>query len=124
MPSKRTSISGIVSLLVLVLVLVAWPAHTQGTHSIAVSWTAPTTGGAPASYNVKRSTSTGTEATIASVPVPTTTYVDTNGIAGTKYFYVVSAVNQFGESPNSSEVSATFLGDKPGAPGAPSAVAQ
>lgn len=90
--------------------------HSQSSHNITVSWTAPTTGGAVATYNVKRSVSTGTEVTIATVPSTQTTFVDTTGVAGTKYFYVVSASNQFGEGPNSTEGSALFLGDKPGAP--------
>ena len=90
--------------------------HSQSSHSNTLSWTAPTTGGAVATYNVKRSTSAGTEVTIASVPASQTSYVDSNGVAGTRYFYVVSASNQFGESPNSNEVSALFLGDSPAAP--------
>ena len=99
-------------------IVVFWPrlGQTQGTHSNTISWTAPTTGGAVATYNVKRSTSAGTEVTIATVPSTQTSYVDTAGTAGTTYFYVVSASNQFGESPNSNEVSALFLGDKPAAP--------
>src|ERR1700675_2998321 len=88
----------------------------QGTHSLTVSWTAPTTGGAPTTYNVKRAVSSGAEAKIATVNAPATSYVDTNGTAGVTYFYVISAQNQFGESANSNEVSATFLGDKPGVP--------
>lgn len=101
-----------------------WPLNAQGSHNITLSWTAPTTGGAPTTYNVKRGTATGTEVKIATVNVPSTTYSDTNGVAGTTYFYVISASNQFGESPNSNEVSATFLGDKPGAPVGATAVAQ
>ena len=124
MRSTKRKFSSIAALVALLLVLVAWPGKGQGTHSITLTWSAPTTGGAVVTYNVKRSTATGTEATIASVPAPTTTYVDTNGVAGTKYFYVVSAANAFGESPNSNEVSTTFLGDKPGAPAGLSVVAQ
>ena len=124
MRSTKRKFSSIAALVALLLVLVAWPGKGQGTHSITLTWSAPTTGGAVVTYNVKRSTATGTEATIASVPAPTTTYVDTNGVAGTKYFYVVSAANAFGESANSNEVSATFLGDKPGAPAGLSVVAQ
>lgn len=98
--------------------------RSQTAHSITVAWTAPTSGGAVATYNVKRSTSTGTEVTIATVPASQTSFVDTTGTAGTTYFYVISASNQFGESPNSSEVSGLFLGDKPGAPQGPTAVSR
>ena len=58
------------------------------------------------SYNVKRSTSTNAEQTIAS---PTSaSYDDTSNILwGTTYYYVVSAVNGGGESSNSVEVSYT-----------------
>lgn len=105
------------------LLVIAWPGKTQGTHSITVSWTPGVGGGTVASYTVKRSTSTGTE-TPLQTGLTTTSYVDTAGVAGTKYFYVVTAVNAFGESAPSNEVSATFLGDKPAAPAGLSAVAQ
>ena len=124
MRSTKRKFSSIAVLVALLLVLVAWPGKSQGTHSITLTWSAPTTGGAVVTYNVKRSITTGTEATIASVPAPTTTYVDTNGVAGTTYFYVVSAVNQFGESPNSNEVNALFLGDRPAAPASLGVVAK
>lgn len=113
-----------VASLLLALLYLTTSLRGQGTHSITLSWTAPTGGGVPATYNVKRSTSSGTESKIATVNVPATTYIDTNGTAGTTYFYVVSASNAFGESPNSSEVSTVFLGDKPGAPAGVSVTAQ
>jgi len=102
-----------------------WPSsglHAQNGHSIVLTWTAPTVGGAPTSYNVKRGTTGGTEVTIASVPVPTVTYSDTTGVGGTKYFYVVTAVNSAGESAPSNEASATFFLAAPGAPGGLTAV--
>jgi fibronectin type 3 domain-containing protein len=101
----------IVPLLALLTIVVAWPGHSQGNHAITLTWNA--SAGAT-SYNVKRSTSAGTEVTIGTTT--TLTYVDTNGVAGTQYFYVVTAVNQFGESGPSNEVAATFLGDRPPAP--------
>lgn len=121
-------LAGAILMAALLVYLVAgvrpWGVFAQGTHSITVAWTAPTTGGVPTTYNVKRGTATGTEVKIATVNVPSTTYLDTNGVAGTTYFYVISASNAFGESPNSSEVSATFLGDRPGTPAGVSATAQ
>jgi fibronectin type 3 domain-containing protein len=66
-------------------------------------------------YYVKRSTTTGTEAQIAAVS--TTSYSDNNVTNGIKYYYVVSAYNSYGQSANSTEVSATPVAPPP--PGAP-----
>jgi len=74
-----------------------------GNAQVSLSWNAPATA---SSYRVKRSTTQGSGyATIAS---PTgNTYEDTTVVNGTTYYYVVSAVNAFGESGNSSDASAT-----------------
>jgi fibronectin type 3 domain-containing protein/regulation of enolase protein 1 (concanavalin A-like superfamily) len=81
-------------------------AATAGDNQVALTWN--TSSGAT-SYNVKRSTTSGSGyVTIAS---PTTTsYTDTTAVNGTTYYYVVSAVNGGGESANSSQVSATPTG--------------
>lgn len=97
--------------------------HAQTGHNITITWTAPTTGGAPVTYNVLRGTSSGAETQLASVPAPTLTYVDTTGVGGTKYFYEVSATNTGGTGPASSEASATFLVSAPGQVGGLAAVA-
>lgn len=62
----------------------------------------------PIRYSVKRSsTSGGPYTTIAPPPILTAnSYVDTGFALGSTYFYVVSALNASGESPNSAEVSA------------------
>jgi hypothetical protein len=65
-------------------------------------------------YNVKRSTSTNSETTIATTTG--TSYTDTDVLDGVKYYYVVSAVGTGGEGPNSAEVSATPLTPPPPAP--------
>ena len=58
------------------------------------------------SYNVKRGTvSGGPYTTIASPAV--NSFTDTNLSNGTTYYYVVSAVNQVGEGPNTAQVSST-----------------
>ena len=66
-------------------------------------------------YYVKRSASSGSETQIAAPS--TTAYTDNAVSNGTKYYYLVSAVNSAGESANSAEVSAT-----PTAPITPPAV--
>src|SRR3984957_14172329 len=75
---------------------------TAGNAQVALTWSAST---GATSYHIKRSTSSGAETQIAA---PTAnTFIDTIAVNGTKYFYVVSAVNSVGESANSNEVSAT-----------------
>jgi fibronectin type 3 domain-containing protein len=85
---------------------------TAGNAQVSLSWNASS---GATSYHVKRSTTSGGETQISA---PTSnSFSDTGLTNGTKYFYVVSAVNSGGESTNSSEVSAT-----PVAPAAPPAV--
>jgi beta-lactamase superfamily II metal-dependent hydrolase len=87
---------------------------TAGNAQVSLSWTAST---GATSYNVKRATATGGPYTVVASGVTATTYTNTGLTNGTTYFYVVSAVNGAGESPNSSEASAT-----PTAPPDPSRV--
>jgi len=65
-------------------------------------------------YFVKRSTTSGTEAQIA--PTATTNYTDNNVINGQTYYYIVSAYNSHGQSPDSAEVNATPVAPRPPAP--------
>jgi len=62
-------------------------------------------------YYVKRSLSSGAEAQIATVSA--TTYADNAVANGTKYYYVVSAYNSYGQSSNSAEVNATPVAPPP-----------
>lgn len=59
-------------------------------------------------YNVYRSTTSGTETRIATA-VATNSYSDTGLTTGTTYYYKVTAVNTAGESPLSSETSVQTL---------------
>lgn len=82
---------------------------TAGSNQVSLSWT----GSAGAvSYNVKRSTTSGSGyATIGTTTDPTTAYVDATAVKFTQYYYVVSAVNPYGESADSSpEATATPTG--------------
>jgi hypothetical protein len=98
-------VSGISAELIVTLPTLLPPTGLTATTNfnlVKLTWSA--SAGA-ASYNVKRSTSTGTETTIANVTA--TTYSDTTVLNGSTYYYVVSAVNAGGESANSLEISTT-----------------
>ena len=76
---------------------------TPGNASVALSWTGST---GASTYNVYRSTTSGTESLLKS-GVTTTSYSDATAVNGTTYFYQVSAVSSAGESAKSGEASAT-----------------
>lgn len=84
------------------------PAAPTGLSAVPTTTQIPLTWNSSVSatnYNLKRSTTSGGfYATIASVSG--TGYTDTNVIGGTIYYYAVSAVDQFGESGNSTPVMA------------------
>ena len=76
-----------------------------GTNAtVQLSWNASV---GATNYNIKRSTSSGTETTVASTNA--TSYLDTGLVNGRTYYYVVSAVGVANESTNSSEASATAV---------------
>ncbi|HXI69113.1 MAG TPA: fibronectin type III domain-containing protein [Verrucomicrobiae bacterium] len=82
----------------------------QGGEQVSLAWNMVP---GAISYNVKRSTSSGGETTIASVSTANKNWPASNqytdpGLAdGTTYYYKVSAVNTNGESLDSAEVNAT-----------------
>jgi fibronectin type 3 domain-containing protein len=78
-------------------------AATAGDTQVSLTWTASS---GATSYHVKRSTTSGGPYIQLSSPTATS-YMDTGLTDGTKYFYVVSALNSSGESANSAEASAT-----------------
>ncbi len=75
---------------------------TAGDARVILSWTASL---GAVSYNVKRSTSSGTETTIANVSAAN--YTDRQVNNGATYYYQVSALNEYGQSANSAETNAT-----------------
>src|ERR1700690_3583300 len=75
---------------------------TAGNAQVSLAWSAST---GATSYHVKRSTTSGGPYTQVSAPM-SASFTDTGLTNGTKYFYVVSALNSAGESANSAEASA------------------
>jgi fibronectin type 3 domain-containing protein len=75
----------------------------SGDARVALNWNASEEA---ANYNVKRATASGGPYTTIGSSA-TTAYADVTAVNGDPYYYVVSAVNVAGESPDSSEVSAT-----------------
>jgi len=79
---------------------------TPTSSSITLSWTAVT---GATSYNVWRGTVSGGLSTksVLVKDITATTYSDTTALAGTTYYYQVTAVNSDGASNASNEASAT-----------------
>lgn len=73
---------------------------------ITLKWSAPTSNGGSAltGYRIYRGTVSGGGAYLASVAANATTYTDKSAVKGTRYFYVVTAVNVLGVGPSSNEV--------------------
>ncbi|MGD1089310.1 MAG: glycosyl hydrolase family 28 protein, partial [Verrucomicrobiota bacterium] len=74
-----------------------------GNLAVNLSWSPSATA---TGYNVMRSILSGGPYTAIQTNLMSTNYVDTAVTNGVTYYYVVSAVNSGGESPNSAEVSA------------------
>ncbi len=80
---------------------------------IDLTWD-PVTGAS--GYSVKRAASSGGPYTTLATDVTVTTFSDTGLSESTAYYYVVSASNTGGESPDSAEASATTPSNIPAAP--------
>ena len=85
-----------------------------GNAKVSLTWTAPTSGGAPSSYIVMRSTTSGGETAIAG-GVTTTSFTDTTVSNGATYYYEIEATNSGGTSGPSNEAFASPTGP-PAAP--------
>ena len=95
---------------------------TAGASGIGVSWATPFDGGSPIlSYKVFRSLVPGAYDPTPLVIASMGRYLDSDVAAGIKYYYVVRASNEQGDSPASSEVNAT-LADGPRPSDAPIAL--
>jgi len=83
----------------------AAPSFPKG---IDLAWSAPAADGGSAitGYRIYRSTTSGTETFLATVPAGSTTYRDTSTKKNTRYYYIVRAVNAVGEGATSSEATA------------------
>lgn len=78
---------------------------SSGDKKVSLNWSSVQDA---TSYNVKRSTTAGGPyTTVGSVSGSVTSYIDTNVVNGTTYYYVVTAVGTAGESARSNEASAT-----------------
>ncbi|MGA1873181.1 MAG: fibronectin type III domain-containing protein [Thermoplasmatota archaeon] len=90
---------------------------TAADGEVQLQWTAPTAnGGAPVTdYIIFRKASSGDLEQIATVPVGTTSYTDTDVEASISYTYVVRSQNRMGSSEPSNEAQTVALGP-PGAP--------
>lgn len=78
-------------------------AASPGKKKITLTWTAAPGAG---SYNVKRSLANGGPYSTIATNITGTSYANSGLTAGTRYYYVVSAVNPGGESPNSNQATA------------------
>ena len=78
-------------------------AASAGKRKVTLGWN-PSAGAQ--NYRVKRSTSNGGPYTVIASGIAGTTYLDNGLGSGITYYYVVSAVNAAGESPNSNQAGA------------------
>ena len=84
---------------------------SAGNQQVTISWTASS---GATSYNIYWSTTSGvTKTTGTQIANATSPYTHTGRTNGTTYYYVVTAVNSYGEGSESSEVSGTPVAPTP-----------
>jgi hypothetical protein len=83
------------------------PTGLAGTPGYNEAWLEWNASAGATRYLIKRATAGGGPYTSIVTNLTTTSFLDTNLLTGTNYFYVVSAANFLGESTNSSSVSVT-----------------
>ena len=73
---------------------------TDGTYTdkVRITWSPPTTGGAPTGYRIYRYTSNNSASASEIATSTATSYDDTSAVAGTTYWYWVKAYNGAGSS--------------------------
>jgi fibronectin type 3 domain-containing protein len=101
------------------LCLMVGPIYAQAaTHSVALTWSWSQGSGDPAlGFHVQRSLTTGGPYTvITTTSVTVLTYTDLTVVAGTTYYYVVTAYNAAGDSLPSNQVTAVIPVAVPAAP--------
>lgn len=102
--------------------------QASGSHNIGLAWTYTQGTDLGTGFNVYRSTTTGgpySKLTSAPLAVTQLSFTDSTGTGGTKYFYVVTAIDSLGvESANSNESSAIFVSSAPNAPAGLTTVAK
>jgi fibronectin type 3 domain-containing protein len=76
---------------------------TPGNTTVTLNWSAVS---GAATYSVLRSSTSGSGYATVAIALGNNTYTDTGLTNGSTYYYVVSATNAGGASPNSAEVSA------------------
>jgi acyl-CoA thioesterase I len=76
---------------------------TEGNGQVSLFWTASK---GAISYTVKRSTVSGGSYADVGAGIAATTFIDNGVVNGTSYYYIVNAVNGFGSSANSPQVTA------------------
>jgi len=97
-------------------------------HSITIGWGYTQGTDLATGFNCYRSTTSGgpyAKLTTTPLALSQLSFADTTGNGGTKYFYVVTAIDSLGvESVNSPEASATFIASSPNAPTGTTATAK
>ena len=68
------------------------------TDKVRITWSPPTTGGAPTGYRIYRYTSNNSASASEIATSTATSYDDTSAVAGTTYWYWVKAYNGAGSS--------------------------